>query len=200
MSAAELSCDDPEPPRSNLTLLFNIDTEVDAAKVPSSESITAWALHTVQGVPDFDSNSVYEVSVVVVSAPQIQALNRQYRNKNKPTNVLSFPSSMPPIPATVNLADKSPGKSVDKSVDKSGRHYVLGDIVLCQSVIEAEANDQQKNVAHHWAHMVVHSVLHLFDYDHELHNAAQAMESLEVTLLQGLSISNPYQLPFQSNE
>lgn len=184
MSATELSCDDSEPPSSNVELFFDVDDDVDASTVPSSETIATWLIQAVQGVPEFDSNVVYEVSVVVVAAPQIQTLNRKYRDKNQPTNVLSFPSNMPLIPAT----------------DNSDMRRTLGDIVLCQSVIEAEANAQQKTVAHHWAHMVVHSVLHLFDFDHEHEDAAQSMETLEVTLLQALSIPNPYQLPFQSNE
>lgn len=176
MSATELSCDDSEPPSRNFELFFNIADDVNSTSVPSAQTLSDWALHAVKGVPSYDANVVYEVSLSVVTAPAIQALNCDYRNKNTPTNVLSFPSDMPLMPAT----------------DNSAMHRALGDIVLCASVIEAEATQQSKQLNHHWAHMVVHSVLHLFEYDHELDDEANAMEALEVTLLQGLSISNPY--------
>ena len=184
MSATELSCDDSEPPSSNLALFFNIDNDVEAVDIPSEEEFTAWALHAVKGIPEFDSSVMYEVSVSVVDEMQIQALNRDYRDKNKPTNVLSFPSNMPVIPATENTPT----------------YRALGDIVLCHSVIATESMALQKKLVHHWAHMIVHSVLHLFDYTHEQTDAAVAMEELEVTLLAALSIPNPYQQSFQINE
>lgn len=182
MNATELSCDDPEPPSSNLNLLLDVDGDVDNAMIPSSDSISTWVRHAVTGVPGFDSTVVYEVSVSVVTEPQMQTLNRNYRDKNSPTNVLSFPSNMPTLPASENSAS----------------HLALGDVVLCHSVIVSEAEAQKKTVAEHWAHMIVHSVLHLFDYDHEQDAAAESMEALEVTLLEGLSIPNPYQRSFES--
>ena len=184
MNATDLSCDDSEPPSSNLNLFIDVHGDVDPHSIPSPQTITSWALHAVKGVPAYDANVMYEVSISVVDSPQIQALNCDYRGKNSPTNVLSFPSNMPLIPATEN----------------SMAHRSLGDIVLCHSVIATEASTQKKSVSNHWAHMDVHSVLHLFDYDHEQDDAATAMEALEVTLLEALSISNPYQLSFQAHE
>ena len=74
----------------------------------------------------------------------------------------------------------------------------LGDIVVCQPVIVQEAEAQNKSTQHHFAHMIVHSVLHLFGYDHETEEDALAMEALEIQLLDQLSIPNPYQLSFQN--
>jgi len=95
--------------------------------------------------------------------------------------VLSFPSGMP-------LMAAEPG---DLSFQ------ALGDIVICQPVIVSEAIEQNKPLEHHFAHMLVHSVLHLFGYDHETQAEAKTMEALEIKMLSELSIPNPYQLSFQ---
>ena len=109
-------------------------------------------------------------SVLVTTADEIQQLNKQYRDKDKPTNVLSFPMQSP---AEVDLS-------------------LLGDIVLCASVINNEAAQQSKPVASHWAHMVVHGMLHLQGYDHVENNEAEEMEQMEITILKKLGFANPY--------
>ena len=129
----------------------------------------------------WDETVHYELSLSVVDAPAIQTLNRDYRDKDAPTNVLSFPSGMPLMPA----------------IEDARATRVLGDIVICQSVIAYEAEVQAKSIQHHWAHMIVHSVLHLFGHDHIQPDEALAMEALEIKLLDRLSVSNPYQQPPQ---
>ncbi|MBA3981050.1 MAG: rRNA maturation RNase YbeY, partial [Alcanivorax sp.] len=104
-----------------------------------------------------------------------QALNHDYRGKDAPTNVLSFPFEMP------------------EGLTLSGDELILGDIALCADVIAREATEQGKPAAHHWAHMVVHGVLHLLGYDHVADDDAADMEALEVTILAGLGIPDPYQ-------
>lgn len=184
MSAAEQSRDDAEPP-SRLSNLYSvsvtIDDAVDETSVPPSEQITAWIEHVILGVEQDNNPIHYEVSVSVVDERAIQALNHKFRSNNKPTNVLSFQSAMP----VLETAAHEPN------------YQALGDVVVCQSVIIKEAAEQHKTLEHHFAHMLVHSVLHLFGHDHEVEDDASAMEALEIQLLSDLSIPNPYQLSFQ---
>lgn len=122
--------------------------------------------------PIFEKNLMPEVHIRIVSAEESQSLNTQYRQKDKPTNVLSFESDLP---------DFVP----------SG---FLGDLVICAELVKSEAEHQNKLALNHWAHLCVHGTLHLFGYDHESERDAQQMESIEVEILNKLSIDDPYQL------
>jgi probable rRNA maturation factor len=106
----------------------------------------------------------------VVGSAESRRLDRDYRGKDKPTNVLSFPSSPEERVAT----------------------GVLGDLVICAPVVAREAREQRKTLGAHWAHMVVHGTLHLLDYDHERARDARTMEALEVEILRGLGFHDPY--------
>ena len=110
-------------------------------------------------------------SLLVATSAEIQDLNKQYRNKDKATNVLSFPVQLP--------------EEVDVNL--------LGDIVLCPSVIKREAEQQSKSEESHWAHMVVHGMLHLQGYDHVKEDDAEEMEQLEIDILHKLGYENPYE-------
>jgi probable rRNA maturation factor len=114
-----------------------------------------------------------EVSVRIVDAEEIQALNRDYRGKDRPTNVLSFPAG-----DIAGLPDDEPAP--------------LGDIVVCASVVQDEASTQGKTLGEHWAHMLVHGALHLLGYDHQSDEEAEAMEALERTILGAHGIADPY--------
>ena len=103
----------------------------------------------------------------------MQELNREYRGKDYATNVLSFPFERP---AGVELPVR-----------------VLGDIVLCAQTVQREARAQGKDVAAHWAHLVVHGVLHLLGMDHEHARQARAMETTEIAVLKELGYPNPYE-------
>jgi probable rRNA maturation factor len=109
-------------------------------------------------------------SILITTAEEIQELNKQYRDKDKATNVLSFPMQSP--------------EEVDICL--------LGDIVLCAKVIKQEAKQQAKSEESHWAHMVVHSMLHLQGYDHIDGGEAEKMEQLEVKIMHQLGFDNPY--------
>ncbi len=111
-----------------------------------------------------------EVCIKLVSEAESQDLNLAYRGMDKPTNVLSFPSEVPDF------------------VESSH----LGDLAVCAAVVVNEAIEQNKPVEHHWAHMTIHGMLHLLGYDHINAEDAEEMETLEITLLAGLSIPNPY--------
>ena len=117
-----------------------------------------------------------ELSITLTNDTQIQDLNRDYRGKDKPTNVLSFPQ----IDWDSGIAEHEP-------------FIMLGDVVVAFDTIEKEAHDQNKSFKDHFIHMLIHSVLHLFGHDHENDNEAEIMESLEIHILKQMGIENPYQ-------
>lgn len=112
-----------------------------------------------------------EITVRIVSEQESRSLNHQYRDKDSSTNVLSFPFEAP----------------AQMEID------LLGDLVICADVVEKESKMQNKPIAHHWAHMIIHGTLHLLDFDHVDEQDAQQMESLEIALLAKLAIDDPYQ-------
>ncbi len=111
-----------------------------------------------------------EVTIRIVDEAESQQLNFDYREKDKPTNVLSFPFQCPP---GIELP-------------------LLGDLVICAQVVAREAQEQQKTLQAHWAHMVVHGSLHLLGFDHINDADAEEMEAEEIQILQELGFANPY--------
>lgn len=111
-----------------------------------------------------------ELFILLVNKNQIQKLNHTYRHKNSPTNVLSFVSD---LPAEIEQA-------------------ILGDVVICPEIVQAEAAEQNKTFFHHLVHMAIHGTLHLLGYDHIKDDEAQEMEATEIKILNTLGIQNPY--------
>jgi len=111
-----------------------------------------------------------ELTVRIVDADESQSLNGQYRGKDKPTNVLSFPFQNPP---GITLP-------------------LLGDLIVCKAVVEKEAIEQDKQLLSHWAHMLIHGTLHLLGYDHIEQEEAETMERIETNLMIELGYSDPY--------
>ena len=143
---------------------LSISEDVSEANLPSDEQIQHWAQASYPGDDDV------VVSLQVVGSDEMQELNKTYRGKDKPTNVLSFPMDVP---------------------DEIGIN-ILGDLALCDTVIEAEAKEQGKPVEAHWAHMIVHGMLHLQGYDHIEDDEAEEMEANEIEIMQRLGFENPY--------
>ncbi len=116
-----------------------------------------------------------EVSLVLTDDAAIRALNRTWRGKDAPTNVLSFPA---------------PGAEAGTQPPSMPR--MLGDIVIAYETVRREAAAERKPFEHHLAHLAVHGFLHLLGYDHETESEAESMERLERRILKGLGVSDPY--------
>lgn len=125
------------------------------------------------------SDAMIEIAVRLTSDTEVHQLNSQYRQKDKPTNVLSFPMIEP------DLIDALTQNSDDGEV-------LLGDIVLAHGVCAAEAAEKGITVEQHATHLIVHGVLHLLGYDHQGDSEAEAMESMERAALETLGIPDPY--------
>jgi probable rRNA maturation factor len=136
--------------------------------MPSPVLLKKWAKKVLQ-----KKTEPIELNIRIVDIPEITALNQQYRHKTGPTNVLSFPFDMP--------------EEIDEVLP------ILGDIVVCAEIVNEEAKTQSKSIQAHWAHMIVHSTLHLLGYDHETESDADLMESQEIAILATLGFTNPYQ-------
>ena len=135
------------------------------AGVPQRRSFERW----IAAIPALRRRSC-EVNLMIVGSREGRRFNREFRQRDYATNVLSFPYE--PLPW-----------------EKSA---LLGDLVLCAPVVASEARAQGKALRDHYAHLTIHGVLHLLGHDHETDAEAAAMEGLEVRILAGLGIANPY--------
>ncbi|MEK9765353.1 MAG: rRNA maturation RNase YbeY [Thalassolituus sp.] len=152
----------------NLYVDVQIADEVaDHNGLPSEEQLTLWAEAALAGRTSFAEP---ELTIRLTDEEESQELNNEYRGKDKPTNVLSFPFEAPPeVPIEL-----------------------LGDLIICVAVVEREAQEQNKTSEAHWAHMVIHGCLHLLGYDHIKDDEAEEMEALERTILASLGYPDPY--------
>lgn len=148
---------------------ISVQRAVSDPSVPNTPVLKRWAKEVLK-----EKTPAAEVTLRIVDKEEMTTLNYTYRQKNKPTNVLSFPFDLPP------------GVPMDMPM--------LGDIIICADVISEEAQAQQKTLDAHWAHMIVHGILHLLGYDHENDQDADIMETEEARILQKLGFSNPYHI------
>lgn len=154
--------------------VLTVDADINLQLVPDYKKIQKWSCAALDGVDG-------SFALRVLSRESMRELNHTFAKKNYPTNVLSFPT-------------------VDALMDwpQNAREHVceefdsLGDIAVCADVVAHEAQVQRKSLDAHWAHMIVHGVLHLRGYDHEQSSEAKTMEDYEVRLLAALGFDNPY--------
>ncbi len=140
--------------------MITVQNTVRARHVPTPSRLRKYLREVLGAAP-------CEVTVRIVGSRESQALNRTYRGKDQPTNVLSFPYQRRPL---------------------------QGDIFLCAPLVWREAREQRKPPAAHWAHLVVHGALHLRGYDHIKHRDAKRMEARERAILSRFRIPDPYQI------
>lgn len=119
-----------------------------------------------------DHKARAELTIRIVQPEEMQALNHQYRQQNKTTNVLAFPSVLP------------------ESIELS--HPFLGDIIICFEVMRQESKQLRKTLKAHWSLIIIHGILHLLGYDHIKNTDARIMQALEIQTLAKLGYSNPY--------
>jgi probable rRNA maturation factor len=144
---------------------LEIQREINDPSVPGDTRIESWVRQALDG------ETAVMLNVRIVDQAEGWALNRQWRGKDYATNVLSFPADTPAVEGV----------------------RVLGDVVLCAPVIVREAVEQGKSPESHWAHLVIHGVLHLLGFDHTDGPGAGRMEAREAALLSGLGFPNPYE-------
>jgi len=150
--------------------MYNIavQRQIKNVNVPRVIDFREWALAVL-------SKHVFaaEITIRITDENEMSELNETWRHKKGPTNVLSFPLDVP---------------------KKNETKPLLGDIVICAEVIFREAASQHKTIKAHFAHMVVHGILHLIGYDHENINDAEIMETEEILILKKLGFNNPYEV------
>ena len=148
-----------------MSVTLDVQYEVEAG--PDEDDIRRWIEAVL--VAEAEAAEV-ELTVRIVDEAEMAELNARYRHKTGPTNILSFPFEAPP------------GMELN----------LLGDLVIAAPVVQREAREQGKTETAHWAHMIVHGMLHLLGYDHQEPAEAEEMEAREIRILQQLGYSNPY--------
>ena len=151
-----------------MTISVDLQNDAELLGVPEHKLFFRWVESSLQ-----QSFADLEQTIRIVDADESESLNHQFRGKSHPTNVLSFPSD----------SDK---------LD----YDCIGDLVICASVVLEEADKQNKTAESHWAHMVIHGMLHLQGFDHQDDDEAGQMEALEIQILSTLGYSNPYNVNY----
>ncbi len=149
----------------------SIDIQLQIASeeddIPQQSQFEIWAKKALES-----RTHARELTIRIVDESESRHLNHQFRHKDKPTNVLSFPCDLP--------------KGVELPL--------LGDLVICAPLVKREAAEQNKSALSHWAHLTLHGTLHLLGYDHETEADALKMEHLETALMQSLGFNDPYEM------
>ncbi len=160
----------------DIELQISDELNSEQLSLPQIEQIQHWlensyALYLQKRADDSQAKAI-EICIRFSGEEEIKYLNATYRQQDKTTNILSFPSELPEFINDSNL---------------------LGDLVICHSVVEQEAIEQHKSLEAHWAHIIIHGFLHLLGFDHVKDDEAKLMESLEIKLLLALGFNDPYQ-------
>lgn len=153
------------------TIELDLQIASEDDDVPEPGQFELWVSNALdQGGFKPEEDMPVELTIRIVEAAESQDLNNTYRQKDKPTNVLSFPFESPEgVPL-----------------------QLLGDLVICAPIVRQEAKEQQKTLLSHWAHMVIHGSLHLLGFDHIEEEEAEEMEALETRIMANLGFADPY--------
>jgi probable rRNA maturation factor len=153
----------------DVALALSIQRCSESGSVPRDNQFQTWAEAALAG-----RAGEFSLAIRIADETEVRRYNRDYRGKDYATNVLSFPAELPDgLPEALRLSQ-------------------LGDLLICAPVVAREAGEQQKSETDHWAHLVIHGLLHLLGYDHQDDQGAAAMEALETDILAGLGIADPY--------
>jgi probable rRNA maturation factor len=150
-----------------MNLMIDIQKISNLNSLPENDLIIKWAKKTLD-----KKYKEAEIVIRIVDENESRELNKIWCKKNYATNVLSFPISKP-IKQAPNL---------------------LGDVVICANLVVTEAKEQSKNIDEHYAHLIIHGILHLQGYDHQSQGEANIMESKEINILNNLGYNNPYEI------
>jgi len=162
--------------------MLEFDNACPDLNVPAESEFAAWVSTALEMTGSAGGSKPATLSLRIVDEQESAQLNHDYRGRNYATNVLSFGHGLPQ--AILDALEEHP----------------LGDLAICAPVVLREAAEQGKTAHAHWAHMVVHGLLHLQGHDHEDDAQAEEMETLERSILKALGISDPYQENSQENE
>ncbi|MGC3982158.1 MAG: rRNA maturation RNase YbeY [Steroidobacteraceae bacterium] len=162
------------------SLLLDVQKAVTADGIPSNKRLQTWAQaayevhHAAHAQGRMRNVPPVQVSLRIVGAAESRKLNREWRDEDHATNVLSFP--------------------VGEMPDLDGQTPTLGDLAVCLPIVKREAKAQGISLDAHWAHLMIHGVLHLLGYDHEVERDALVMEACEIAILDSFGYANPYEL------
>jgi probable rRNA maturation factor len=154
-----------------MSVIIELMNDSGINPVPGASEFQRWGDAVLAALDSAESN--LEIGIRLVNEAESAELNRHYRHKQGPTNVLSF--------SYTDIPEQAGSK-------------LLGDLAICTQVVQREAIEQAKSLQAHWAHMTVHGFLHLLGYDHQEETAAEQMESLEAAILGNLGYANPYDI------
>lgn len=155
-----------------MQLKLDLQNTTESEQLPDIGKIQSWISATLEKIDATFENP--EITIRVVSCEESRQLNSEYRGKDKSTNVLSFPFEAP---------EMIPLDELDE---------FLGDLVICEDILQKEAQEQKKSLQSHWAHLIIHGLLHLVGFDHIEDHQAEEMEALEVEIMRNLGFADPY--------
>ena len=179
----------PDHPTILLDLQYGTIEQRQGLDLPRLEQLERWALAALD--PSLSARHASlrwpaELTIRITGVAESSALNQRFRQRSGPTNILSFPFEPPP-----GLAPQHPAFAPISAL--------LGDLVICAPLVRQEAAEQGKSETAHWAHLVVHGVLHLLDFDHSTSDEAATMEAMEIRILDALGFPPPYEVNDDAN-
>ena len=163
----------------------------DRSNLPSIDSLLKYATAAITGF-----RPEAEITIRIVEPDESHQLNLEYRGKDRPTNVLSFPATEDDDVFFFDDVDPEELKNAEEDDEDEQNPFdslYIGDLVICRDVVEREAREQNKPLEAHWAHMVVHGCLHLLGFDHIDDEEAEEMEGHETEIMLSLGFADPYQ-------